>query len=188
MYVRAAGANTCKMEKTTLLLPGKYSFQCRCGGEYRIMTLDRKTKASIWCYYCKDYGGKYVKITDVMEENLSFGTNWNNKLNCNAFTTLRLRNDRKYHVGARVNVWLNSIFKGRGTIVAVSCFTIDKINESIARVDTGYSAEECRNIIQEMYKNFNPRIDWKTQVMSFSVIAYDKKGNSESGGLFGTEQ
>jgi uncharacterized protein YqfB (UPF0267 family) len=187
MSVRAADVYTCKLEKTILLPPGKYSFQCKCGGEYRVMTLSEKTRVSTWCWYCNDYCGKHVKITDVMEENLSFTANWNNKLNCNAFTTLRLREDRKYHVGARVNVWLNNTFKGKGTIVAVSCFTIDKINESIARVDTGCSAEECRNIIQKIY-NFNPRIDWKTQEMSFSVIAYDKKENSESGDLFGTEQ
>jgi uncharacterized protein YqfB (UPF0267 family) len=120
-----------------------------------------------------------------MEENLSFSTNWNNKLNCNAFTTLRLRNDRKYYVGARVNIWLNNNFKGAGTIVAVSIFTLDKINESVARVDTGYSAEECKNIIRKMYEGKSPKIDWKTKELSFSVIVYNKKVNSETRDLFG---
>jgi uncharacterized protein YqfB (UPF0267 family) len=175
------------MAKSTALYPGKYGFECKCGGLYGIMTVDRKMKVSNWCWYCNEYSGRHTKITE-MEENLSFSTNWNNKLNCNAFTTLRLRNDRKYHVGARVNVWLNNVFKGKGTVMAVSCFTLDKINESIARVDTGYSAEECKNIIREMYKNITPKIDWATKQLSFSVIVYDKAVNSNATkDLFGNE-
>lgn len=33
--------------------------------------------------------------------------------------------------------------------------TVAKISEWIARLDTGYSAEEARNIIRTMYKNID---------------------------------
>jgi uncharacterized protein YqfB (UPF0267 family) len=110
-----------------------------------------------------------------MEEKINFSTKWNNKLNCNSFTTLRLRNDRKYYVGSKAGIYLKNTFKGNATIVGVSHFTIDKINEFIARVDTGYSADECKNIIKEMYKNSTPPIDWRTKQLAFCLIAYDKR-------------
>jgi hypothetical protein len=109
-----------------------------------------------------------------MEETLKFSTNWNNKLNCNSFTTLRLRNDNKYYAGAKINIWLGNIYKGKGTILGVSLYTLDKINEYVARIDTGYSAEECRKIILQMYKN-KPDINWATQQLAFCLIAYDKR-------------
>lgn len=105
-------------------------------------------------------------------ENLEFTCNWNNKLNCNAFSTLRLRDDKKYFIGAEKNVILKGYLKGKATIVGISYFTIDKINESISRLDTGYSAEECRKIIMTMYKSRN--IDWYTQQLVFCILAYNK--------------
>ena len=154
----------------TILYPGQYAFICSCGGKYEIMTIKRKMDVENHCWYCNGKG-KHIKI---MEETLRFSNNWNNKLNCNSFTTLRLRNDKKYYSGAKVDVYLKNIHKGKGTIISVSHFTIDKINEFIARIDTGYSAEECKNIIKEMYKKGTPPVDWRVKELSFCLIVYDK--------------
>jgi uncharacterized protein YqfB (UPF0267 family) len=120
-------------------------------------------------------------------QKLNFSNNWNNKLNCNSFTTLRLRNDGKYFAGAKVNVFLKGVFKGAGTIVGVSYLTIDKINEFIARVDTGYSADDCRKIIKEMYKK-GPAIDWRVKQLVFCIISFDKKKVENTGNLFNETQ
>ena len=109
-----------------------------------------------------------------MEQKLEFSYNWNNKLNNLAFSTLRLRNDNRYFKGARFQVYLKGTFKGTAKVEAVNHFTIDKITEFVARIDTGYSASECRKIIREMHKN-NPRIDWKTQQLAFSLLVYEEK-------------
>ena len=155
------------------LYPGKYRFVCSClkGHLYEPFEIFRKeTKFEPYCWYCKGEG----KCIKIMEETLKFSTNWNNKLNCNSFVTLRLRNDNKYYTGAKVNIWLGNTYKGKATIVGVSFYTLDKINEFVARLDTGYSAEECRKIIMEMYKN-KPNIDWFTQQLAFCLISYDER-------------
>lgn len=51
----------------------------------------------IYCFKCKQQIGKYYK---VMIERIEFIQNWNGKLNCNAFTAMRLHNPVKYCVGA----------------------------------------------------------------------------------------
>jgi len=154
------------------LYPGKYRFLCSCerGHLYDILDIKYKTsKIEPYCWYCKGTG-KFIKIME--EENLDFTYNWNNKLDCNAFSTLRIRNDKKYFVGARKNVRLKETKKGIADIVAVSYFTLDKINESIARLDTGYSVEQCREIIKTMYKN--KPIDWSTQQLVFCILVYER--------------
>jgi hypothetical protein len=104
-------------------------------------------------------------------ENLDFSYNWNNKLECNSFSTLRLRNDTKYYAGAKMNIRLKGIDKGTATIVAVSYFALDKINESVARLDTGYSESDCNDFIRKMYKD----IDWNRQQLCFCILSYDKQ-------------
>jgi len=70
-------------------------------------------------------------------------------------------------------------------VEAVNHFTIDKITEFVARIDTGYSASECRKIIREMYKN-RPGINWETQQLAFSLLVYE--GKEEMNDLFGRKE
>ena len=167
---------------STTLYSGTYRLVCTCerGHLYAAFEVKRKTERMMpYCWYCKQ-DGKFIR---VMEEYLDFSTNWNGKLNCTAFSTLRLRDDRKYYVGAKKIVRLKEVHKGMATVVSISYFTIDKINEAIARLDTGYSAEECRKIIMSMYKN-RPTIDWFSQQLAFCVLVYDKKEVDKMPDLF----
>ncbi len=47
---------------------------------------------------------------------------------------------------------------------------LNDINEHIARLDTGYSAIECREIIRKMYKN--KRVNWETRYLAYLLFAY----------------
>ena len=107
-----------------------------------------------------------------MDEDLKFGHNWNNKLNCDCFTTLRLHNPKRYFVGAVKNIKLNEVFKGKATILCVVRFRLDQISEHVARLDTGYSAEDCKKMIRTMYKD--KPINWNTQLLDFPVLMYLK--------------
>lgn len=111
-----------------------------------------------------------------MEEDLKFTHNWNGKLNCECFTTLRLHNPTKYCVGAIKNVKLKDISKGRAVIIGVQSFLLEHISEYVARLDTGLSAVECKQMIRTMYKN-NPRINWSSQQLDFVLLKYDKNRN-----------
>ena len=105
-----------------------------------------------------------------MEQGLNFSTNWNNKLNCRCFTTIRLHNPKKYFLGARFNVYLKGHFKGVAQVVGVKICTLKDVSEYVARLDTGYSAAECQKMLREMYKN--KPIVWERQLLDFCLLQY----------------
>lgn len=100
-------------------------------------------------------------------EILPFSYNWNNKLDCNVFTTLRLAQD-KYYVGNKFCVVLNSEPGKHVEIIAVKKILIGQITDYIAGIDTGYSVQECQKLIKTMYKNSN--IEWDKQLLSFILL------------------
>lgn len=107
-------------------------------------------------------------------DNLNFGYNWNGKLNCNCFTTIRMHNPRKYQVGSKLYVLLQGKARGIATILAVKPFYLDKLNEFTSRIDTGYPLEECKRMIREMYKN-KPLVNFETQLFDLVLLQYDKQ-------------
>ncbi|HPA71674.1 MAG TPA: hypothetical protein PKY31_05375 [Spirochaetota bacterium] len=83
-------------------------------------------------------------------DEITFSYNWNNKLDCKAFTTIRLHNPYKYRVGSIYRVGeVNHDFTVK--IIDIKVIPFGKINEYMARIDTGYSLEECKNIMRKMY-------------------------------------
>lgn len=82
---------------------------------------------------------------------INFSYNWNNKLDCKCFTTIRLTNSNKYRVGFEYEIQLKNQRIKNARIVGIKVFTLDGINEFISRIDTGYSKEETIKIINRMY-------------------------------------
>jgi len=102
--------------------------------------------------------------------NLKFSYNWNHKLDCDAFTTIRVFNPMSHIVGNKCNIILKDEQIGTGTIMAINRFLLDKMSPFIAYLDTGYSVEECKNIMHRMYKN----IDFSTYKMALILVVKDK--------------
>lgn len=113
---------------------------------------------------------------------LDFSTNWNNKLSCDVFTSIRLKGG-KYSVGNKYVVrllkrsehnagYLYEIIK-HAECISISEFKLGELKEWIARLDTGYSAKECKEIIQKMYSKKN--IDWDKQVLVCCLFKTLKK-------------
>lgn len=99
-------------------------------------------------------------------QSLNFSSNWNNKLSCKVFTTIRLSN--RFNIGSVVDVKL----KGK-SLCSAKCtgkkkMKLSSINEYIAGIDTGYSADECKKVIRTMYSNKN--IDWSKQPLYFYLF------------------
>ncbi len=103
-------------------------------------------------------------------EVLPFSYNWNNKLDCLAFTTIRLYNPNKHIPGVKVDPVLKGQSKGPGTIVEVKPFLLQNLNPYMSYLDTGYNVEECTKIIRTMY----PKIDFTTKKLAFILIVKDK--------------
>jgi hypothetical protein len=98
---------------------------------------------------------------------LSFSFNWNNKLQCKAFTTLRLSN--RLVVGDEIQVDLKGVdFDGTHIVKDMKVLTLASINDYVGYLDTGYNAEECRNILKRMYSA--KKVDWTTQPIYFYLI------------------
>ena len=114
---------------------------------------------------------------------IDFSYNWNKKLDCShAFTTLRLRNDNKYKVGAEFYINLKSerhnINKGVARVVDIKHLKINQLNNFISFLDTGYNVSECRRMLETMYKNSMPTINWETQEFSLILLVKNKKSDN----------
>jgi hypothetical protein len=97
---------------------------------------------------------------------ISFSYNWNKKLDCEAFTTIRLFQPGKYVVGEQYEIQLKKVKLFEGVIIDVKKFMLKDINNFIAYLDTGYSKENCQSIITSMYK----KVDFNTQPLSLILI------------------
>lgn len=82
---------------------------------------------------------------------INFSYNWNNKLDCKAYTTFRLYNPSKYVVGDIYQIRLKDKPVHQALLVDIRRMSLDKVNEFIAHIDTGYSLDEFRNIVRKMY-------------------------------------
>ena len=80
---------------------------------------------------------------------LDFSFNWNNKLDCTFFTTLRLSG--RFNVGEWVQVLLKSAHKGRAVVVEKKQLRVSDLNAFICGLDTGYSVPETKQILSKMY-------------------------------------
>lgn len=89
-------------------------------------------------------------MTQQTTKSLEFSFNWNNKLNCRAFTTIRISD--RFNVGDRVGVYLKHRHMGTAEINAKIPITFGGISDQVALLDTGYHRDKCQQILQKMYK------------------------------------
>ncbi len=83
-------------------------------------------------------------------QDIEFSSNWNNKLSCPCFSTLRVSG--RFAVGQRVRVWLKTRVMGYAVCRYRRQITFGAINDAMAFLDTGYNADKCRAILVNMYK------------------------------------
>jgi hypothetical protein len=98
---------------------------------------------------------------------LNFSYNWNNKLDCQAYTTLRL-STAKYEIGKVFQVVLQGSVHHYAEVVSIKVLKMAQINEFIAHLDTGYTVEECKNVLRRMYGD-------KAETADFGLILLKKR-------------
>jgi len=111
---------------------------------------------------------------------LEFSYNWNNKLDSDFYTTLRLHNPDKYVLGRIYDVKLKGKSHHKAVLVSGKILKLANINEFIADLDTGYSVEECKNIIKKMYPNAN----WDTQDIGLYLMQKIKEKSNNKIAIF----
>lgn len=102
-----------------------------------------------------------------------FTYNCNNKLNCKSFTSIRV--SRFYSVGEQYKVILkeNKDIHAMGVaeIIAVREFWLHDLNEYVSYLDTGYSVEQCQQIILRMH----PKVDFDNTKLRLLLFKYISK-------------
>lgn len=106
-------------------------------------------------------------------DKLTFSTDWNNKLQCSYFTTLRLTNH--FEVGKKYEIHLKDVQIGFGRIISKKLIYFHQINEYISYLDTGYSPDKCKALLREIHKNRCPKVEWKTQPIFFYLVQLKKQ-------------
>lgn len=86
-------------------------------------------------------------------DRINFNYNWNNKLNCKSYTTIRVYNKVKYVLNFCYGIYLKKEYLHTSQIVDIKNFKLKDISNFMAYLDTGYSKEETIDIIRKMYKN-----------------------------------
>jgi hypothetical protein len=97
--------------------------------------------------------------------NINFSYNWNNKLDCLAYSTIRLHKPI-YKIGETYDILLKKEFKHKAQIVEIRNLKLNQLNEFIAHLDTGYSLGELKAILKKMY----PKVNFETQQLSFILL------------------
>jgi hypothetical protein len=115
-------------------------------------------------------------------EILEFSHNWNNKLDCDIFSTIRLWDPKKHYPGKVVRIFDNSTkpatIKGTGKYEIVSRFTLNELKPAIALLDTGYNLEETKNILRKMYTGKVPNVE--TVGFAYIIIKKIKETATQS--------
>lgn len=103
---------------------------------------------------------------------LTFSANWNNKLLCRSFTTIRLIRDVPFKKGQIVDIYRDQYFKGKAKIIDLKCIEFSKINDWMAWIDAGVSLKDFVILFKSFYKN-QPQIDWETQKVYYMLLAWE---------------
>lgn len=98
---------------------------------------------------------------------LYFQQNYNKKLDCNCFTTIRLDSDI-YYEGAMFDVFFKNEMYKKVIVRQVKRFTIDQLNEFMSAVDMGLTVPECVKVMKNMWAK--EIIDWEKQKFAFVLL------------------
>ncbi|MGV8094491.1 MAG: hypothetical protein AB2L24_21770 [Mangrovibacterium sp.] len=120
-------------------------------------------------------------------DSIKFKKNWNNKLNCDFFTSIRMAGP-KYKEGNILNLLLQKggINQQLGHVRVYSArpLRIHQITEFMARLDSGLSVDELKNELYYMYKETVPDIN---QAHFFLILFQKVKAKPVQNALFGTD-
>ncbi len=110
----------------------------------------------------------------MINEKLFFSKNWNNKLNCDYFTTFRLSNSNKFKVQNVFNVFLKTKsgiveFKPARLLISEQCLLTD-VDDLFCYVDTGLCRNEFIPMILKLYKISN----YQVSQLLFTKLLFEK--------------
>jgi hypothetical protein len=94
-------------------------------------------------------------------EKLKFSQNWNSKLDCQFFTTIRIQN-KKYSCGNTFDIILNDQYLKTCKIVEIKNFKILQLNDFMSFIDAGMNKIDLYQLLSRFYpkQNIND-LEWQ---------------------------
>ena len=92
-------------------------------------------------------------------QDIIFSTNWNHKLSCKVFSTVRLSNHNRYKLNEVYNIIekrnASTEVRFQAQIIHIMSMMLKEIPEWLCYLDTGYGSTDFYNIVKKIYKNSN---------------------------------
>lgn len=106
-----------------------------------------------------------------VKEKITFSKNWNNKLLCTCFTTIRPQS-KKYDVGDVVDIRIEERFFCYATIISKRVLTLQQvISEGYHFTDTGLHEKEFIELMSTMYSK---KSWWKNYNTEMQIVFLEK--------------
>lgn len=100
-------------------------------------------------------------------QEMNFARNWNSKLNCRFFSTIRL-SSQKWTSGQYYRVNLNREFLFRAKIIDKITTKLNQLKPFTAALDTGMPLAETQQFLFEQYKDHVS--DWEKQTLDVLLV------------------
>ncbi|WP_113636069.1 hypothetical protein [Nubsella zeaxanthinifaciens] len=110
---------------------------------------------------------------------IKFNLNWNCKLYCNVFSTLRPRDDEKYQLDEVYQILLKGNDMGEATAVMIKHFKLSMMTEAIALIDTGYTKQRAIEIIATLYPDIENIADHEFSYILLERTIKDSNHNNQ---------
>jgi hypothetical protein len=110
---------------------------------------------------------------------INFNLNWNAKLYCNCFTTIRPFNEEKFQLHENYQIRLNGVDMGEVELVYMVHFKLDQLKDSMSLLDMGYLAKYGKQILADLYPELQNIGEETFTYMVLERIKKDFKHNDQ---------
>ncbi len=101
-------------------------------------------------------------------DKLKFSYNWNNKLGCKYYTTIRAAVEERYYLGKFFAVDLNGVHVHVAQVEDTWLKDIENLTDYDCFLDTGYNAQETKAILRKMH-HLQPRQSFNLLIILLKV-------------------
>ncbi|MFI3240188.1 MAG: hypothetical protein R3Y22_06320 [Bacteroidales bacterium] len=88
---------------------------------------------------------------------ITYSKNWNNKLSCDSFATVRLYEPNQFELGESYEIVCDNDIMGVAKIVALRELELVELTDELAYLDAGCSASEMDKILREIYPSITDK-------------------------------
>lgn len=98
---------------------------------------------------------------------ITYSKNWNNKLSCEAFATVRLYEPNQFELGEIYEIICDDKLMGVAEIVALRELKLIELTDELAYLDAGCSADEMIAILRDIYVGIDDNAKLQSAIFKY---------------------